>query len=473
MKNEIITIKFQISLIWISILAVGGFSPVRSFSGNTPGNPKSASTQINEIVQNISEKKLEEHLTRLVSFETRHSLSDTVSSTRGIGAARRWIYEQFQNFSQASGGRLKVAYQTFEVDRKNFRRYEHFKVQMKNVLAILPGSMPAAAKRMFVVGGHYDTVAFNRESYSGKGPSNGANDDGSGTAVVIELARVLSQYEFDATLVFVAYAGEEQGLFGSTYHAQEARKQNLQIDGMITNDIVGNILGGDGSINNTELRCFSEEPWDSPSRQMARHLKRVAEPYVNNLSINLIFRRDRYGRGGDHIPFNQEGYAAIRLSEPNENYDRQHSLEDKIEFVSFPYLTKVARLNAAALASLALAPAAPENVKLSRTRRPPTAERPFRQGYEVKFTWEHKMAEPDLQGFKIAIRKTTDATYQKYIPTGKVKEFTLTGYSIDNYAFGVIAYDKDGNESLIAAPAPRPSRRKTRFTDEPSSENLN
>jgi len=418
-----------------------------------------------DIVNSISSKNIERIIRKLQSFETRHSLSDTLSETKGIGAARRWIFNEFNKISQENQNRLKVYYQTFMVDRKARGRRPAFKVLMKNVVAELPGANPALTDRAFVIGGHYDSIAFGRGKSPDEIQAPGANDDATGVAIAMELARVMSKYRFDATVIFVAFAGEEEGLFGSSWFAQEASKKNMRIDGMIANDIVGNIEGGNGDINNKIIRCFSEDPWDSPSRQLARYIRRTCKKYVEGMEVLNIFRNDRYGRGGDHTPFNIEGYAAVRFTELNENYDRQHSNRDIIDFVSIPYVTKVCKTTGAAFASLALAPEAPSNVRVRRSYIKSSDSEGYKRGYNTIISWEHPFKEQDLAGFKIAIRETTSPYYQYFIPVGKVKKYEVKGYSIDNYSFGVLAFDEDGNESLISVPPPLPKRKRVIFID--------
>ncbi|HKC88790.1 MAG TPA: M28 family metallopeptidase, partial [Blastocatellia bacterium] len=299
----------------------------------------------------------------------------------------------------------------------------------------------------------------------------------SGTAVVMEMARVLSKYQFDATLVFLAVAGEEQGLLGATHWAEEAKAKNLNIAAMFTNDIVGNTLGGSGVKDNARIRVFSEGvpsteteadarirqlnggENDGPSRQLARYIKEAAERYLNNFEVTLVFRRDRYGRGGDHNAFLQRGYPAVRFTEPNEDFTRQHQrvreedgvkFGDVIEMVDFPYIAQVARVNAAAMASMALAPASPSDVSFKSSR----------QEYNTTLTWKPN-AEPDVAGYRVVWRETYQPFWQRGVDVGNVTEYVMKGLSKDDYFFAVQTIDKDGNASApsFPKPPPRPQRR--------------
>src|SRR6185436_347627 len=315
---------------------------------------------VENIVAAVSADRLAHDVQALAAFGTRHLYSDTTSATRGIGAAREWIRQQMV----AAGPRLQVEFDTYQVAAQGGRLPRD--VELRNVVAILPGKSP---RRLYVTG-HYDSVA--RRTDGSGGPDNfdwtradndapGANDDGSGTALTIELARAVgaSNLDFDATLVFVAFAGEEQGLVGSTLHAGRAAAEHWSIDGVLNNDIVGGSHGGDGIVDTAHVRVFSEGPEDSASRALARYVRRVAGRYVPEQEVVLAARADRFGRGGDHSPFNQEGFPAVRVTEARENYSRQHSVLDTPDGVDPGYLQRNARVNLAALASLALAPPAP------------------------------------------------------------------------------------------------------------------
>jgi hypothetical protein len=422
--------------------------------------------QIEKIVNEISATNIEAIMRKLVSFGTRHTLSDQDHPTRGIGAARRWIKEEMDRYARESGGRLVVTEDEFIQPPTNRVPRE---VKLVNVIATLPGSQPEAKNRIYVVSGHYDSICSPGSDAVCDAP--GASDDASGTAAVMEMARVMSKYQFDATLVFMAVPGEEQGLLGSTHWAEEAKKKNLNIAAMFTNDIVGNTIGGNGVRDNARVRVFSEGVSsseteaeararqsvggenDSASRQLARYIKEIGERYLSNFEVTLVFRRDRYGRGGDHIPFLQRGYPAVRFTEPNEDFTRQHQkvreengikYGDVIEMVDFPYVAQVARVNAAAMAGLALAPASPAGAGF----------RSARQQYDTALTWKAN-AEPDVAGYRIVWRETYQPFWQRSVDVGNVTEYVMKGLSKDDYFFAVQAIDKDGNASAPSFPRPQ------------------
>jgi len=299
----------------------------------------------------------------------------------------------------------------------------------------------------------------------------GANDDASGTAAVLEMARVMANYKFEATIVFMAVAGEEQGLLGATHFAETAKKNNMDIEAMFTNDIIGSSVGGNGVRDARTVRVFSEGvpsnetqaeattrrsvggENDSASRQIARFIKDTCERYVPSMKVWMIYRRDRYGRGGDHIPFLERGYAAVRFTEPNENYQHQHQnvriekgiqYGDLPQFDDFNYIANVARVNAAALAALASAPARPKNVTF-----------PTSLSDDTPIKWDANK-EPDIAGYEIVWRDTTAASWTNSRSVGNVQNFTMKGMSKDNYFFGVRAVDKEGNRSPVSYPRPLP-----------------
>jgi hypothetical protein len=291
----------------------------------------------------------------------------------------------------------------------------------------------------------------------------GVSDDGSGVAAVLELARVMSQYEFEKTVVFVAFAGEEEGLVGSTLYAAKARRENQIIDGVLNNDIIGTEISGNGRIDNGSVWVFSEEPADSPSRELARYVRQVGERYQPSLRIESIFRTDRFSRGGDHTPFNLEGYAAIRFTTPNETYANQHTVTDTFANASAPYTTRVAQANAAVLASLAFAPKAPVTSEPILTgpragELAPTIGR-GQTRYDAALRWKNDNPEPDLLGYVVVLRKTTAPDWEREIFVGNVTEYTLKDVSIDDTIFGVKAVDRDGNESLVSPYVEAPRRK--------------
>ena len=446
-------------------------------SARKAASNKTANPQIQKIVREISAANIEATIKKLVSFGTRHSLSETESNERGIGAARRWIKSEFDRYSRESGGRLQVAFDEFT--QQPAQRIPTA-TQLVNVVATLPGRQPESKDRIYVVSGHYDSCVCAQDVLDAKTDAPGANDDGSGTAAVMEIARVMSKYEYDATLVFMTVAAEEQGLNGSTHWAEMAKEKKLNIAGMITNDIIGSSRGDDGQIDKTHVRLFAGElpargeltagmralmevggENDSPTRQLARHIKEIGEEYVRPMNVTVIYRRDRYGRGGDHSPFLDRGFPAVRMSEPNEDLKHQHQTVrkengvqygDLPEFVDFAFVAQVARVNAAALASLALGPAGPANVQLETTGS--TSDAILR--------WDANK-EPDVEGYQIVWRETTAPFWQNKVAVGNVTRFTVKGVSRDNYLFGVQAVDKDGNVSVAVFPKPyRPPRRTER-----------
>ena len=418
--------------------------------------------QIDAIVRDISPQRIEGYINKLVSFGTRHTLSDTVSDTRGIGAARRWIKSELE---RCGAGKLNVAFDghLHPVDRRIVRP-----VEIVNVVATLPGTQAASKVRLYVVSGHYDSRRSDDADAVGDAP--GANDDASGTAAVMELACVMARYKFDATLVFMTVAAEEQGLYGATDFAEKARQKKLNIAGMFTNDIIGSSMSDDGKRDNTQVRLFAEGipavkdmpdqlrtliqtggENDSTPRQLARLVKDVGERYVPDFKVTIVNRRDRYLRGGDHAPFLDRGFAALRFTEPAEDFNHQHQdvhkegdlqIGDLPQFVDFAYVAQVARVNAAALATLALAPASPQSVKIVTARLT----------NQTDLTWAAN-AEPDLAGYRVVWRDTTAATWQHGKFVGNVTSVTMP-ISKDNVLFGVQAVDKDGNASPATYPLP-------------------
>lgn len=448
---------FQGSLTSLAQKRAGGRA--KSSPSHTKLNPT-----LQKIVREISAANIETTIRKLVSFETRHTLSETESETQGIGAARRWLKAEFERYSKESGGRLQVEFDEFVQD-KTARVPQPVKVV--NVVATLLGKQDK--DRIYVVSGHYDSRASEPNDIKSSAP--GANDDASGTAAVLELARVMSKYEFDATIVFMAVAGEEQGLFGSSHWAAKAKQQHLNIAGMFTNDIIGSSHAANGAIDNRHVRLFAEgvPPLpevseelrtllqtggenDTPPRQLARHIKEIGERYVAGMTVNVIYRRDRYLRGGDHSPFLDNGFPAVRFTEPNENFNHQHQnvrvekgiqFGDLPEFVDFSYIAQVARINATALASLALAPAPPKKVEIDIS----ILEN------DTSLRWEAN-TEPDLAGYQIVWRETTAPFWQHSLRVGNVTQQTIKGVSKDNVIFGVQAVDKEGNVSVAVYPKP-------------------
>ncbi len=423
-------------------------------------------TAIEKIASEISAKRIESHIRKLVSFGTRNTLSDTVSETRGVGAARRWIKQELDRCNKANGGRMLVEFDSHiaPVSPRIAKPTE-----LVNVVATLPGTQAESKDRIYVVSGHYDSMPTLPTDAETDAP--GANDDASGTAAAMELACVMSKYQFDATIVFMAVAGEEQGLVGATLWARAAKAKGMNIAGMVTNDIIGNTKGADGTAIRDRVRLFAEgvppqNPIsdevltairtggenDLPTRQLARHIKSSAERYLKDIKVDVIYRRDRYLRGGDHFPFLELGYAAVRMTEPLENWQHQHQnprvedgkqYGDLPEFVDFDYVAKVTRVNAVALASLALAPASPREVQMET----------LQLENNTTIRWKAN-TEADLGGYRIVWRETTAPFWQHRKDVGNVTRATVEGVSKDDFIFGVVAVDKDGNESPATYPAP-------------------
>jgi hypothetical protein len=449
-----------------------GDAPRRRGANNSAATTPAAARRDPEVARMLTEidpRRIERTVRKLVSFGTRNTLSAQDNPARGIGAARDWLKSEFEQIARDAGGRLTVELQSYtqEANPPPRGRIPQATV-ITNVVATLRGSQAPSAARMYVVSGHYDSMCTSPTDATCDAP--GANDDASGVAAVVEMARVMSRHEFDATLVFMAVAGEEQGLLGATYYAEQAKQKNLNIEGMFTNDIVGNTLGGNGVRDRNSLRVFSEGvpsnetpeeanarrgtggENDSTSRQLARFVKETGATYLPGFDVRLIYRRDRYLRGGDHIPFLERGFAAVRFTEPNEEYKHQHQnvrtengvvYGDLPEFVDYGYIAQVARLNAAALAALARAPARPKGVGLL-TRR-------LTNDTDLQWTAN---TEDDLAGYEIVWRETSSPVWTNSRAVGNVTTYTVAGMSKDNYFFGVRAVDRQGNRSPVSVPRP-------------------
>ena len=426
-----------------------------------------APKEIAAMLRRVNARRIERSIRKLVSFGTRHTLSSQDDPQRGIGAARDWLYEEFQRYAARSDGRMNVELQSFIQPTTPPRIPAPTRIT--NVVATLRGTQPESADRVYVVSGHYDSRCSDPLDAVCDAP--GANDDASGVAAVLEAARVMSRREFDATIVFMAVAGEEQGLFGSEYYAEQARQQGVNIAGMFTNDIVGSSTADDGTRDPFTVRLFSEGvptseteeqaelrrsiggENDGPSRQLARFIKEVGENEATRMYVRLIWRRDRFLRGGDQIPFLERGFSAVRFTEPNENYAHQHQdvrvengvqFGDLLEFVDFGYVARVTRVNVAALGSLALGPAQPRDARIVATELT----------NDTELTWQPN-AEPDLAGYEIVWRETTEPLWTNSIPVGNATSFTVEGMSKDNYQFGVRAVDRDGYKSPVSFPLPQ------------------
>lgn len=426
----------------------------------TPAAPPADDARIRSIVSSVSPQRLEADLRKLVSFETRHTASDTVSTTRGIGAARRWIKAEFDRIGAACGGCLEVSYVS-----EIWRGARLAKpTNVVSVVAIQRGTTDP--DRYLVMSGHFDTR--NSDPLNATDPAPGANDDGSGTVAVIEAARVLSKHKFNGTIVYATLAGEEQGLNGGETLARMAKNQNWRLTGVLNNDIVGNTRGQDGVSEDTTVRVFSDGTppteteaerlrrrftggeVDGISRQLARYIDRTAARYVPGIDVWMIYRLDRYGRGGDHRAFADEGFPAIRFSETHEHYDRQHQTVrvengvpygDVIEGVNFPYLAKVTAVNAASLAGLAWAPGSPRTARITGGVRP-----------AAQMTWQAPADSANVLGYRVYWRRTDSPTWDYSEWVGPATGHTFTGRVIDNFFFGVASVGRDGHESVVVFP---------------------
>jgi Zn-dependent M28 family amino/carboxypeptidase len=453
-----------LALALVSVCFVSNQLSAQSTGRRLP-NPAARNRAITNIVREIDAKNIERTIRQLVAFGTRNTLSEQNDPKRGIGAARDWLYAEFLRAAESSGGRMTVEKQSFEQPKA--QRVPQPTV-LTNIVATLKGNQPESVDRVYVVSGHYDSMCNSPTDAKCDAP--GANDDASGTAAVLEMARVMAKYQFDATIVFMVVPGEEQGLLGATHYAEDAKQKNVSIDAMFTNDIIGNTLGGNGVRDRGSVRVFSEGvpsnetpaeattrrsvggENDSASRQLARFIKETGDVYAAPMKITLVYRRDRYGRGGDHIPFLERGFPAVRFTEMNEEYRHQHQnvrIEDGVqygdlpEFVDFAYIASVARVNAASLAALALAPSRPKGVNILTARL----------SNDTDLKWDANK-EPDVAGYEIVWRDTTSPVWTNSKAVGNVTTYTMKGMSKDNYFFGVRAIDKEGNRSVVTYPRP-------------------
>ncbi|MET4083783.1 hypothetical protein ABIB40_003755 [Pedobacter sp. UYP30] len=418
--------------------------------------------EIAEMVAAVNPDSLKSYITSLVAFGTRSTLSDTNNEKRGIGAARNWVVDKFNQFAKQSNGRLTAYLDTitYQADGKRVDAA----ISLANAVAVLKGT-DKNDKRIFIISGHLDsrvTDIMNRKS-----DAPGANDDGSGVAAVLESARIMSKHAFPATVIFVAVSGEEQGLLGSAFMADKAKKENWEIEAVLNNDIVGsNNSSGTNIIDNTKFRVFSEGlpnyqlnktakyirslglENDSKSRQLARYVKEIGERYVDHLEVKLIYRSDRFLRGGDHLPYLNNGFTAVRLTEMNENFNHQHQdlrtengteYGDLIKFMDFEYLRKNTCINLSVLASLAKAPSVPTEVKVVVKNLSNSAA----------FNWKAPK-KGKVKGYYVLMRESSSAVWEKKFFTVQT-EITLP-YSKDNCLFAVQSVGEDGTESLPVVP---------------------
>jgi hypothetical protein len=418
-------------------------------------NPKVA-----EIVSAVSAERIAATMRKLESFGTRNLFSPLYDDIRGVGAAARWIRSEMSSYSP----RLEVRFDEHAI-KKSGRVFRD--VKLINVVAVLPGTRQK--DRQVLVTGHYDSLHIVRKKPAREGAPEtmdqeatvaanapGVSDDASGVAAVMELARVLSKYEFEKTLVFVAFSGEEYGLVGSTAYARNAADAKTVIDAVLNNDIIGNDVAGNGKAATASVRIFADEPMDASSRSLARYIKSIGEIYYPSLTADLVFRADRFGRGGDHTPFHRAGFAAVRFTTSAEFYANQHTATDTFANASPAYTARVARLNAAVAASLAWAPPQPD--VLRTTKNPATGRESIspnlsrgQSGYDALLKWKQQGDVTDLAGFVVVKRSTLSPYWEAAYWAGMAQEFRLEDVSIDDIVLGVKAIDKDGNESPVSA----------------------
>ncbi len=437
-------------------------TPTAATAPATGAPPASFDPRVSEIAHAASPTRIEADIRRLAGFGTRNTFSDTLSATRGIGAARRWLKEELDRISKECGGCLQVYYQShIEPQAGQSPRA----VNVVNVIAVQRGSVHP--NRYIIMSGDIDSRASSTWDDTTDAP--GANDNGSGVAGVLEAARVLSKHRFNSSVVYALLSGEEQGLWGGRNMAQQAKGEGWEIMGVINNDMIGNIEGITGVVDNTTFRVFSEPTpvgtdeaerrqhrfyggeVDGVSRQLARYIHRITDLYLPGMSAMMIYRLDRFVRGGHHRPFNDEGFPAVRLMETHEHYVRQHQdirvengirYGDVVEGVNFPYAAKLTRVNAATMAALAWAPPPPRNATLSGAVSASTT-----------LQWE-QVPDASLAGYRVYWRETTAPQWQWSRFVGVTDRHTLENIVIDNYLFGVAAVGRDGNESVVVFPTP-------------------
>lgn len=416
--------------------------------------------QLYNIIDSVSAERIKSDIKTLVDFGTRNTFSDTISNTRGIGAARRWIKQEFETISGNCNKCLDVFYQKDFVTKEGNSRVPH-DAWVVNVIAIQRGTK--YPNRYIIMSGDIDSRASDTMDFTTDAP--GANDNASGMAGTLEAARILSAYQFENSIVYVGLSGEEQGLFGGAGLAKYAQEHHWDIVGVFNNDMIGNIEGVDGVIDNRTFRIFSEPvpptetererqmrryyggEVDGISRQLARYVYKTTKQYMPEMNPMMVYRLDRFGRGGHHKPFNDLGFPAIRIMEAHENYTQQHQdvrLEngitygDTFEHVNFEYAKKLTAVNAISMASLAAAPPAPKNVAIGGIVEP-----------SAKLKWD---SVEGAIGYKIYWRETTSPTWDHSRYVGNITEFTLHGIVLDNAYFGVASVGENGFESPVTFP---------------------
>lgn len=445
--------------------AVLATAPATAGPTGTVPVPPARDVRISQLVHAVSADRIRQDVQSLVNFGTRHTLSETTSDTRGIGAARRWLKTQFESISSHCGNCLEVSEQRFFIAGEP-RIPE--RTELVNVLAVLRGT--SDPNRYVIMSGDIDSRVSDVMNATSDAP--GADDNASGLAGVLEAARVISQAyahgaRFRASIVFVGLSGEEQGLYGGVHMAHAARDAGWDIEAFLNNDMIGNIHGIDGVIDNHTARVFSESPAanttleqlrrmrffggevDSPSRQIARYVHRVAADYLPQLDIEMVYRLDRFGRGGHHKPFNDVGYPAVRIMEAHENYNRQHQdvrVEDGVHYgdvisgVDFDYAAKLTALNVACLAQMAWAPAPPREATVGGAVEP-----------AARLAWQPVAG---AAGYKVYWRDTTSPNWDHWLWNGTATSRTMEGLVVDNDFFGVAAVSTEGDESPVVFPQP-------------------
>jgi len=449
------------ALLIFLLLAIGSFSQTTI----------KRDSEIKKMVDDISRGNIEMYIQKLVSFNTRNNLSEQHNPNQGIGAAWNWIKSEMGKSIPASNGRLSVEFVNYKAEGGDLLNKKE--IELKNVVATLKGVDPSD-NRIFLISAHFDSRAEDKND--GVETAPGANDDGSGIAAILELVRIMSKKEFSGTIIFMAVSGEEHGLLGSSHMASVAKSENWNLIAMLNNDMIGNSGSSETLLNdNMKVRVFSEgvpafeteqmaksrvyssKENDGKARQLARYLKEIGERYVDQLTVTLNYRNDRFGRGGDHSPFCEQGFTAIRITEFNENYDRTHKVieekddihyGDTPEYVDCEYVRKNAGINLATLANLASAPYAPQNVEI------------IIEGLSnsTVLRWEEPTIGKKPDGYYVLMRETYQALWEKKIFV-KGSSITLP-YSKDNYFFAVQSVDVDGHESEIIFPAPFPTPKK-------------
>ena len=471
-------------------VALGLALGVAVSSCRAPSESVALNPTIEAIVASVSEERIEANLRKLEEFGTRHILSGHLGPQRGIDAAKDWLVQELSSYD----ARLQVSVQPFRLPAGAAEGAVLRDVELANVVAVLPGGTDA--RQQILITAHYDTVNVHRrpvppdedrarelverrsveeaearrmvelfprdaalgrldeEATAAAEHAPGVSDDGSGVAALLELARVMSRHRFEKTLVFVAFSAEEVGLEGSKFYATRAHEEGVPIEAVLNNDIIGTVVAGNGHTSPGTVRVFGDGPEDSPSRALLRYTKLVGERYVPDMRVQMVFRRDRFMRGGDHTSFLTRGYSAVRLTSAAENYEQQHNAADTLENASVAYATRVARVNAAVAASLASAPSAPVVNYTIRSGSGEGDRMPLlsrgQSGYAAALRWTPPEAE-DVAGYVVMLRDTTAADWEHAVAVGNVTSHTLEDFSIDDAVIGVKAVDRDGNESMVAA----------------------